>query len=232
VLPHSLSIGLSIGTSVTADIPVDPDAPTAREWILKELGKTPYQTAKPTPFDVISKAIGDWLASLAAPSGAGFNAIVPLIVTIVVAIAVVAAFLVFGRPRLNRRRAADAGVLFGADDRRSAADLRQSAARAAATGDFRIAIEELFRALARQLTDRTIVSTSPGTTAQDFAARAARAYPSHADALLRAAGDFDGVRYLDATGDAAAYSQLVGLEQELRDRAPERLLSVSGAPVS
>jgi hypothetical protein len=216
-----------------ADVPVDPDAPEARDWVVNELGKAPYQTAKPTLFDIISKAVSDWFSSLTAPSGAGFNAVVPLIVTIVVVGLVVAAFLVFGRPRLNRKSATAAtGALFGADDRRSSAELRASAARAAAAGDFRTAIEELYRALARQLTERTIVSTTPGTTAQDFAARAAAAYPDHADRLRRAAGSFDGVRYLDARGDAEAYGELVALEQELRSRPPQHFEAVAKTAVS
>ncbi len=58
--------------------------------------------------------------------------------------------------------------------RRRRARLRDPARarpRAAEAGDFATAIAEMFRALARGLSERTIVMTSPGTTAHGFARR-------------------------------------------------------------
>ncbi|WP_368498951.1 DUF4129 domain-containing protein [Herbiconiux sp. A18JL235] len=222
---------LALVTRLVAAPPVEPDADQARDWIVTELGKPPYQAARPTWFDQVSKAIGDWLGSLRVPDGSGLGGLVPLIVVIVVVVLIVVAFLVFGRPRLNRRSRFEAGALFGADDTRSAAELRAAAHRAAAEGDFDTAIEEAFRALARQLAERTVVFTAPGTTAQDFAARASRAFPASASELEACAGLFDEVRYLDVPGTRAGYDRVRALDDRVRAERPAALDAVEAEVV-
>ena len=201
------------------DVPVDPDAPDATEWLITELSKPAYQAAKPTLFDMISKAISDWLASLqlgsaGAPPTLGLGVVVALI-----AGALVVAFLIFGLPRLNRRSAVT-GSLFGEDDARSSARIRQDAERAAADGDYSTAVVEMFRAIARGLAERTIVTTTPGTTANGFAVRAATAFPDLAERLTESADAFDGVRYLDRTGERQQYESIAALERSLRAASP------------
>ncbi|MCS5734932.1 DUF4129 domain-containing protein [Herbiconiux daphne] len=213
----------SLAARLPTDIPVDPDADQAREWLTNELGKPQYQAARPTWFDLVSQAIGDWLASLRLPSGEGLGALVPLIVVLVLVALVVVAFLVFGRPRLNRRSQVATGALFGADDTRSAAELRASAARAAGDGDFTTAIEEAFRALARQLAERTIVMTAPGTTARDFAQRAGVAFPAASAELIACAMLFDGVRYLDRRGTREEFDRVTTLDRRLQAERPVAL---------
>lgn len=123
-----------------------------------------------------------------------------------------------------RRRSALPSAVFGqVDDPRSALDLRASAQNAAAAGDFVTAIEEMFRAVARHASERTIVSTAPGMTAQEFASRAASAFPELAARLRDGAGIFDGVRYLDEEGSRQAFERIAALERELRDSSPVRL---------
>jgi hypothetical protein len=198
-----------------ADVPVDPDAPDATRWLIDELSKPVYQAAKPTLFDRIAKAIADWFASLQLGGVEGPPAIgLAVVITLAVA-AVVVAFLIFGVPRLNRRSSVT-GSLFGEDDERSAARIREAADAAAARGDFREAIAELFRSIARGLAERAIVTTSPGTTARDFAARAGEAFPQQRARLSDAAVAFDGVRYLGRDGDPATYRAMATLERDLR----------------
>jgi hypothetical protein len=206
-----------------ASVPVDPDAETAREWLLSELGKPPYQAARPSWFDRVAQGIGDWLDSLRVPDGAGISGLVPLIVVLVVVALIVVAFVVFGRPRLNRRSRIEPGALFGADDTRSAAELRASAARAASQGDYTLAVEEAFRALARALAERTVVLTAPGTTARDFAGRAAQAFPARGAELAAAAALFDEVRYLGAAGSRVQYDQISALDRQLQGDRPAAL---------
>ncbi len=201
----------------STDIPVDPDAEQARRWIVEELSKPAYQAAQPSWFDRASSAFWNWLTSLHIGGGASWPVI--LIVVLVVAVAVTAAFLVFGAPRRNRRSALN-GALFGADDVRSADLLRASASAAAASGKWSLAIEESFRAIARGLVERTIVTASPGTTARDFAARSGAPFPPFAARLAAAARDFDDVRYLGRSGSEEAYLRLAQLEQELRRARP------------
>ncbi len=187
--------------------------------MINELSKPQYQAAKPTLFDQIAKAIGDWFGSLQfgdvqGPPVFGFGLIIGLVVA-----ALVVAFVIFGVPRLNRRSSVT-GVLFGDNDVRSAADMRADAAAAASRGDYATAIAELFRAIARGLSERAIVSVSPGTTARGFAAAAASAFPRFDARLLTAAVAFDEVRYLGMAGSVDAYDAIVGLESELRAVRP------------
>lgn len=214
--------------AVVADVPVEPGADEARDWVVGELSKPPYQAAQPTWFDRVSQAVGDWFASLRVPDGSGFGGLVPLVVVLIVVALIVVAFLVFGRPRLNRRSTAPVGALFGADDTRSAAELRASAARAAEAGDLVTAVEEAFRALARGLAERTIVSTSPGTTAQDFSRRAASSFPAAREELGAGAVLFDGVRYLDRPASREDYDRIVALDRRLQNERPVALERVPG----
>jgi hypothetical protein len=213
-------------TAIPVDVPVDPDAPQARDWVLDELSKQPYQAAKPTLLDQIAQQILrwfgdliDWLTSNASQGGGGAGSLGFLAILIPVAILVVLAFLIYGVPRLNRRSRVT-GALFGEDEQRDAAAMRRDAERAAAAGDFTAAITELFRSLARGLAERTLVTTHPGTTAGEFARRAGTVFPDARDALTTAALDFDRVRYLDQVGTREQWDAMVALEARLRTARP------------
>ena len=216
---------IEVPVDVPIDVPVDPDAPEAQRWLIEELAKSPYQSAKPSPFDQLVKQIADWINSLIDGLGSvqipGAGNVLNLIILLGVIAVLVVAFLIFGLPRLNRRAAAT-GELFGEDDVRDAASLRRDAERAAATGDYTTAIEELFRALARALDERTLVTFFPGSTARDVAVRAGAVFPDAADRLLESARGFDGVRYLNATGTVEQWQRLGELERELRTARPAR----------
>jgi len=208
------------------DVPVDPDAPEAREWLLDELSKQPYQAAKPTFFDLLAQQIVNWLQDVldwlggAATAGPRTDAPVWLLAVLIpVVVILVLAFLIYGLPRLNRRSKVT-GALFGEDDIRDAVSLRRAAERAAAAGDYSTAIAELFRSIARGLAERTLVSTFPGTTAREFSRRAAVAFPGEAEPLATAALHFDGVRYLDEAGTAEQWDAMVALERRLRTARP------------
>jgi Domain of unknown function (DUF4129) len=207
------------GLGLPLEVPVDPDAQEAAELLINELSKPQYQAARPTWFDLLAKAVQDWLSSLRlgdvqGPPALGLGVVVTLAV-----IGIVVAFLIFGVPRLNRRSAV-AGSLFGEDDRRTAAIIRQDAEAAAARSEYSIAVAEMFRAIARGLAERSIVTTSPGTTARDFAITASTAFPDLADALRESATAFDQVRYLDRTGTAEQFQQAAALERDLRSSRP------------
>lgn len=201
------------------DVPVDPGPDEAREWIITELTRPPYQAAQPTLLDRISKAISDWLGSLEFVGGDAPPSLGTAVVLVLVIAALVVAFLVFGVPRLNRRSAV-AGALFGDDDARDSAAMRADAVAAAARGEYALAIEEMFRAVARGLAERVIVTTTPGTTARGFAARAAAAFPDREGELTASAASFDDVRYLGKQGTEANYRQVAALEAGLRAGKP------------
>lgn len=206
----------------TASVPVVPDAPEARRWLQEELAKPVYEAARPTWFDRASQAFFDWLGSLSAPGGDGWGDWVPVIVIAFVLVAAVAAWLIYGLPRRNRRVRASV-EMFGADDRRSAADMRLAAQAAAEAENWSLASEEIFRSLAANLFERTVLTVTPGTTAHGFAERASTAFPDAGPRLRDAADVFDRVRYLGVDGAEADFRALAALESDLRDREPARL---------
>ena len=203
------------------DVPVDPSSPEAQRWIEGELAKPEYQAAKPTWFDIASKSVLDWLDSLFQGPGGDAGPVLLTVIALLIAALIVAAFFIFGRPRLNRR-GAEGRAVFGSDDTRTAAELRASAAGAARAGDWVVAIEELFRAIAQGLDERTIVTVTPGTTATEFANLAAAALPHERERLIAAARVFDEVRYLDRPGTESQYQQLVALDTILLQAKAER----------
>ena len=161
------------------DVPVDPDAPEARRWLIEESRSKKYNPPAETPSWLRDwlRGIQEWFESLFNGVSSPASSPVWLVVLLVIAAAViVVAFLIFGVPRLNRR-SRERGELFGEDDERDSATLRRAATRAAEAGDFATAIAEMFRALARGLSERTIVTTSPGTTAHGFVREAGDGVP-------------------------------------------------------
>jgi len=211
--------------ALPADVPVDPDGPEARRWLLEELSKSAYQSAQPSGFDQLVSTIEQWINSLIDGLGSvqvpGIGNLLGLVAVAIVVALLVIAFVVFGLPRISRR-SSSAGPLFAEHDTRDAAAMRRDAERAAASGDYGAAIAELFRALARGLDERTLVSTFPGSTAGELATRAAQVFPDAASRLGAAADAFNGVRYLGATGTAEQWQQLAALERELRAAKPPR----------
>ena len=202
-----------------ADVPVQPTPPEAVEWLIEELAKPEYQAARPTPLDLIAKAIADWFASLFVGASATPPVVIIAIIAGVVVIGIVVLLLVFGIPRRNRRSAI-AGDLFGGDDRRDAAQLRADAATAAGRGDWVAAIADRFRALARAIGDREVVAVLPGATARECANGAASAFPAETAPLMAASAAFDRVRYLSEPGDEAGYRAIVELDDRIAATRP------------
>jgi Domain of unknown function (DUF4129) len=208
----------SIGSflrGLSLDVPVDPDAPEAQRLIVAELSKAEYQNAKPSWFDRLASAFFDWLSSLNVGGIQGPPAFGFVIIIVVVVAGLAVAFLIFGVPRLNRKSSVSA-QLFGEHDERNSAQIRAAAEAAAKQGNYSIAIAEMFRAIARGLAERTVVTTSPGTTARDFAARAASAFPESALELASAGSAFDDVRYLNREGTEQQFQHVAALESRLR----------------
>jgi hypothetical protein len=202
--------------------PLDPTAEHARQQLAQELAKPQYQAARPTWLDLLAQQLDKWFTSLFDQAGsvfAGGSAIIIVVIVIVVAAAIAIGFLVFGLPRLNRRSAIT-GALFGDEDDRDSTALRRAAERAAAGGNFSTAIEEGFRAIARGLAERVVVTTFPGTTAHSFTIQAAAAFPDFRSELSRAADAFDAVRYLGEPGTEADWLSVSALEAKLRLAKP------------
>lgn len=200
-------------------VPVEPDAPEAREWLLDELSKPVYEQANPNWFDTATQALWDWINSLFAEGFGGPPVLTLVLLGLLIVGGLALAFVIFGAPRLNRRSAAS-GAVFGERDERDASSLRKAANEAAAAGDWTVAVEEMFRAIARGLSERAVLTASPGTTAHEIAERAVPAFPVLAEAIRRAARAFDDVRYLGGEGSADRFDEVARLERNLRSARP------------
>ena len=222
-------MGLASGTGF--DVPVVPDAPEARDWLLEELSKPEYAAATPSLFDVLSREFFAWLVRLFQPGASVPLDWLPVAIVVLVLAALGVALLIWGIPRVNRKSTPSSG-LFGDDDRRTAAELRSAAARAASAGDWTTAVLELFRGVARGLAERTIVLVSPGTTAHDFARRASTAFPAQSDDLAVAADGFDRVRYLSHDGTPEQYERLRALDGRLQKQTPVSSEPLDQVPVA
>lgn len=218
-----LTPATATATGAPLETPLDPERDEARRLLEDELTKSRYQEAEPTETPQWLEDLFRWLQErFDSLGGEGTAPGWVAIVVIVVVAVLVLAFLVFGVPRLRARsRVRAAGdELFEAGDRRDAAAMRRDADAAARDARWNEAIAERFRAIARALHERTLVTTVPGSTAHDVARRAAVPLPEHADGLDRAAREFDAVRYLGDPGDRDRYELLVALDLALQRTRP------------
>ncbi|MGV8851222.1 MAG: DUF4129 domain-containing protein [Rhodoglobus sp.] len=222
----SISAPVVMPRWLVSAVPVDPESDEATNWLIDELSKAPYQAAKPTLFDRISKSFLDWLNSLTVGDGSAIPPLAFVALIALVIIAVIAAILVYGIPRLNRKSRHEA-ILFGEADYRTSAQLRNAAEKAAAQEDFTSAVADMFRAIARGLSERTLVTMTPGTTAHGFAVRAANALPECGTDLANGANTFDLIRYGSAPADRSQYEQLRALEARVRATRPNLVEATS-----
>ena len=208
---------------VLASTPLIPDGDGARELAEKELAKPEYQAAKPTLIDQWARAVVDFLIQLFTPQRAvDLGPWAAIVIGAVLVAALIAVLLIWGRPRRSRSRASGA-VLLGAADDRSAAELRADAERAARAEDWAEAIVLRYRAVARSLIERDLISPAPGATAQTIAREAVVPFPGEGEALHDAAVAFDDVRYLGHAGSAGLYRALAQTDDRLRALRPALL---------
>lgn len=216
-----------IGHRLAGDLPVVPDPDEARRWVEQELAKPEYVAARPTPFDRFAQAVGDFLAELFQPRGApGWSGLASIIVIVVVVALLVAAFLIWGRPRVIRRSQSATAELFGGDER-SAAELRREAQALAAASDWCAAIVVRFRALARGVAERGVVDPVPGATVHAFARQTARAFPDQEQRLEASAAAFDDVRYLRRPGTAELYALVTDTDDAIARTPPAALADLA-----
>ncbi|MER6349937.1 DUF4129 domain-containing protein [Streptomyces sp. NPDC001532] len=206
---------LRSGDEPPVTLPRDP----AREAARRELSKSMYHEDDPGLFQRALNAFWDWVddlfdaASSAAPGGT-----VGLVVVILAVLAVVGAL--WWRLGTPHRPPTTSAALF--DDRpRSAAEHRATAEAHAAQGHWNQAVQERMRAIVRSLEERTLLDARPGRTADEAAAEAGRALPSHTDGLRAAARDFDDVTYGGRTATQQAYQRIAALDRDLERTKPE-----------
>lgn len=202
-------------------IPRDP----AREAARRELSKRMYHENDPSWFQRALNAFWDWVdklfntAASATPGG-------PLGLVVVIAAVLLVAGALWWRLGSPRRGPVSSAALF--DDRpRSAADHRAAAEAHAAQGHWNQAVQERMRAIVRSLEERTLLDIRPGRTADEAAAEAGRALPSHTDRLRSAARDFDDVTYGGRAATEQSYHRIAELDRDLERTKPVLAVSTS-----
>ncbi len=222
---HPTTVMLATGRARNLP-PLDPTPDEARDWLTRELSKQVYESAKPTWFDLLAEQFWKWVQSLfgQGPEGSFFGAWAQLVIVIVIVGLIVAAFFIFGMPRLRRRIAGQAaGSLFGEDESRSSIELRAAADLAARASDWNTAVIERYRAIAKMLSERVIVAVTPGMTAQTLAQETGIEFPEHTGSLRRAAALFDGARYLSQKLSRSDYDAVLNLDRALTSSSPLRV---------
>lgn len=174
-------------------IPVTPDADTAREWARDELAKPEYADQGTTWFESFLQ----WLQELFDGVGALGGAVGPLgtiaLVLLVIGAVALIVWLVMG-PLRRSRKAAPVGAVFD-DDARSSAQIRDAATAAEKAGNLDLATMEWFRASVRLMEERRAITDSPGATAHEAAVRIESAVPALAGDVATDALAFDLARY-------------------------------------
>lgn len=208
---------------VPADGVVTPDAETARRWAVEELARPEYHQRESLLSRLLTW-IGEQLSQMADAARVSSWQGAALLVGALLATVLVGLW-VAGPVRRGRARAGTQGVL-DHDDARSAADLRAAADRAAAAGDWALAVVERFRAVVRDLEERTVLDERPGRTAHEAVVDASARMPEVADRLAAGGRLFDDVAYGDAEVDRAAddtMRELDAVVRATRPRAPARV---------
>ncbi|MFJ6656225.1 DUF4129 domain-containing protein [Streptomyces sp. NPDC091377] len=201
-------------------VPRDP----AREAAERELSEGAYHQNDPGLFERALDKFWEWLDGLfGAAATATPGGVIGLIAVLLVVAAVLGAL--WWRLGTPRRRPTSSAALF--EDRpRSAADHRAAADAHAAQGHWSQAVQERMRAVVRSLEERALLDVRPGRTADEAAAEAGRALPSHSDRLRAAARDFDAVTYGGRAATEPSYWRITELDDDL-DRTKPQLTTAS-----
>jgi hypothetical protein len=209
------------GDEPPVTLPRDP----AREAARRELSKRMYHENDPSWFQRALDAFWKWIGELfgtaatATPGGA-----LGLVVIVLAVLAVLGAL--WWRLGTPHREPTSSAALF--DDRpRSAAEHRAASEAHAAQGHWNQAVQERMRAIVRSLEERALLDIRPGRTADEAAAEAGRALPSHTDRLRSAAGDFDDVTYGGRAATEQSYHRIAELDRDLERTKPVLAASIS-----
>jgi len=199
-----------------SDVPVTPDADTARQWAVDELSKQQYQPHGPSLTERLIQWINDVLSHLPGVGG-GLSGVQIVLVILVLALIVTGiVFLIVGPMRRARRRGREHSVF--EDDARSAAAMRSASEAAARDGQWGLALLERYRAVIRSLEERDLLEERAGMTAHEAAELTAARFTDVAGLARGTAEVFDAVRYGDGDAQRGDYARAVELDETLARR--------------
>jgi Domain of unknown function (DUF4129) len=195
---------------------LNPTPGQAREWLTRELHGAGYQdpwleSAIRWVFDTIGKLL-DGAQRLAGLSPV-FTALMALVVV---------ALLAWVLPKVRREPGAagpGGGVLENLAF--TASHYRALAAAARHDGRHDDAVLDGFRAIARDMSGRSLLDDAPGRTAHEVSLSLASPFPDHAERLARVADLFDAVRYGHRHAGAEQAEQVRMLDGDLAGSRPQ-----------
>ncbi|WP_291887265.1 DUF4129 domain-containing protein [Cellulomonas sp.] len=207
----------ALATGVRREVPVEPDAATARRWAERELAEPVYHQSR----SLLDRLL-DWLLGLL--DGIPAPVVSPGVsLAVVIGVAVLVAGVVLwaaGPVRRSRGAAREARSVLGRDDARTADQLRAAADAAAAAGDWSLAVVERFRAVVRGLEERTILDARLGRTAHEATVDASVRLPTLGAALVDGGRLFDDVAYGHVTATPDDDRVLRDLDRRVRETRP------------
>ncbi len=223
LLPAALTGALP---GMVADVPVVPDADTAREWARQELADPIYHQ-RPSLLDQATDWIQQQLREMFDAAGTVDARVASIVLVALLVVGVLAVLFVAG-PVRRRRQQRESVELF-ADDDRTAAEMRASADAFAAAGRWNEATLDRFRAILRSLEERAVLEERPGWTADEASAVAAGVLPPCADDLRTASRFFDDVCYGDRAAGPEDDAWLRDVDRAVEQTRPVAPTSVTEA---
>ena len=185
-------------TALPAPGVLDPDPPTARRWLERELARPEYRES-------LVQRLQRWfggLLDLVLGTGAGLA-------------------LVATRLRRTSEAPRESAAVF--DERRLRSEEHRRAARAAQeAGRHDEALLEAVRALTAGLSERGLLPDRAGVTVAETTRAATGRFPELGADLARVARDFDATRYGQRTPGPEVAAAALALEEQVRRATPGR----------
>jgi hypothetical protein len=204
--------------SGAVDVAAQPNRDEGQQWARDELSDPVYQDADLTLFERIGRAIGDFFDDL----GQSVSSIdSPILFAVLLVVIVAAAGLIIWWARRG------AGVRLEPTAPRTAVfrseldpqKLRDAAHAAAEAGDWRLAVQELVRAVFADQARVQRITIDRASTAQELATASAEALPASADSFTALAALFDEVSFSGARVAREDWESCRALDDRIAGRA-------------